>query len=85
MHNLPLLFEERNLLLENQNIKFIFDEKATKWIAENGYDEEFGARPLKRLIQQEVENVLALKLLKGEIKRNTTVYLSAYRDSLAFY
>ena len=50
-------------LMENQNIKFVFDEKATKWLAENGYDEEFGARPLKRLIQQEVENPLAIKLL----------------------
>ena len=72
-------------LMENQNIKFVFDEKATKWLAENGYDEEFGARPLKRLIQQEVENPLAIKLLNGEIKKNTTVYLSAYTNYLVFY
>ena len=54
---------------EEVSRKFVFDEKATKWLAENGYDEEFGARPLKRLIQQEVENPLAIKLLNGEIKK----------------
>ena len=39
-------------------------DKAKDWLAENGYDSEFGARPLKRLIQQEIENPLAIKLLE---------------------
>ena len=71
--------------IENQNIKFVYDEKAISWLAEKGYDNEFGARPIKRLIQQEVENKLALNLLKGEIKNSSTVYLSVYNDELVFY
>ena len=71
--------------LENQNIKLNYDEKAITWLAKKGYDEEFGARPIKRLLQQEVENVLALNLLSGEIKNNSTVYLSTYNDCLTFY
>ena len=63
-------------------ITLSLDDKAKNWLAENGYDEEFGARPLKRLIQQEVENKLALKLLDGEIKDNSEVVLTAGKDGL---
>ncbi len=67
---------------ENQNIKLVYDEKILKWLAKKGYDEEFGVRPLKRLIQQEIENLLVLNLLKGDIKNNSTVYISVYNDKL---
>ena len=42
-------------------------EKARNWIAKEGYDPAFGARPLKRLIQKKIENPLALALLEGKI------------------
>ena len=68
--------------LNDRHITLSLDDKAKNWLAENGYDEEFGARPLKRLIQQEVENKLALKLLDGEIKDNSEVVLTADKDGL---
>ncbi len=68
--------------LNERHITLSLDDKAKNWLAENGYDEEFGARPLKRLIQQEVENKLALKLLDGEIKDNSEVVLTADKDGL---
>ena len=68
--------------LNDRHITLSLDDKAKNWLAENGYDEEFGARPLKRLIQQEVENKLALKLLDGEIKDNSEVVLTAGKDGL---
>ncbi len=71
-------------LLQTHNIQLTVDDKALIYLAENGYDNEFGARPLKRLIQQEVENVLALKILNSEIKDNTEVILSANENGLVF-
>lgn len=68
--------------LADRHITLKLDDKAKNWLAENGYDEAFGARPLKRLIQQEVENPLAIKLLEGKIKDNSTVTISANKDGL---
>ncbi len=53
--------------LELQNIFIKLDESARNYLAEKGYDPDFGARPLKRLIQREVENRLAQELLEGKI------------------
>ena len=68
--------------LKERHITLKLDDKAKNWLAENGYDSEFGARPLKRLIQQEIENPLALKLLDGEIKDNSTLTISADKNKL---
>ena len=68
--------------LSDRHIKINLDEKAKNWLAENGYDEAYGARPLKRLIQQEIENPLAIKLLSGEIKDNSTIEISANKNGL---
>lgn len=58
--------------LEEKNISLRFSDAAIDWIAENGYDPVFGARPLKRLLKTEVENKLAVKILDGEISDNDT-------------
>ena len=71
-------------LLQNHNIRLDVDDKALSYLAENGYDPEFGARPLKRLIQQEIENVLALKILNAEIKDNTNLTILANSKGLVF-
>ena len=42
-------------------------------LAGEGYDPDFGARPLRRLIQREIQDVMALKLLKGEFKDGDTI------------
>ncbi len=70
--------------LADRHITLKLDEKAKDWLSDNGYDAEFGARPLKRLIQQELENPLAIKLLAGEIKDNATVNVSADKNNLIF-
>lgn len=68
--------------LDDHHITLKFDDKALNWLAENGYDKEFGARPLKRLIQQEVENPLAIKLLNGDIHDDSEVKITADKDKL---
>ena len=47
--------------------------KAKKYLAEKGYDPVFGARPLKRIIQNDILNPLALEIIKGKIKEDQTV------------
>jgi ATP-dependent Clp protease ATP-binding subunit ClpB len=68
---------ERSLGLE-------LTEAAGELIAARGFDPAFGARPLKRLIQREIQDPLAVKLLSGEIGEGDTVLVDADGESLAF-
>jgi ATP-dependent Clp protease ATP-binding subunit ClpB len=68
--------------LLGRHIKLNIEDSARDWLAENGYDAEFGARPLKRLIVQELENPLAMMLLDGEIKDGDKVRIYADSDGL---
>lgn len=62
--------------LEDKKIKLHWEEPVVAHLAEEGYDPFFGARPLKRLIQQEVVNKLSTGILKGELKPETEVDLT---------
>ena len=53
--------------LANRNIEIILDKNSEEYLADKGYDPIYGARPLKRVIQKEIENSLANKILKGEV------------------
>ena len=55
------------------NMQIVFSDLATQKLANNGYDAAFGARPLKRAIQQEIENPLSVKLLNGEFLPHDTI------------
>ena len=68
--------------LSDRNIKLSFTQKATDWIVDNGYDEVYGARPLKRLLKKELENKLAFSLLAGEITDNQTVCIDVNETGL---
>ncbi len=68
--------------LDEKHITLKFSKEAKEYLAEKGYDETYGARPLKRLIQKEVENPLALKVLSGEIKEDSTVAITRQGDTL---
>ncbi len=59
-------------LLERR-IQLDVTEKAEEWIAKEGFDPAYGARPLKRVIQKEIQDKLALKLLEGKFKEGDTV------------
>ncbi len=58
--------------LAEHNIKLNVNEAAFVWIVNNGYDPVYGARPLKRLLKNQIENKLAMKILDGEIGDNDT-------------
>lgn len=70
--------------VKEKNISIEMQESAKEWLAERGYDEEFGARPLKRLFRQEVENQLAFKLLSGSFSEGDVIKISATKEGLIF-
>jgi len=63
--------------LAERKIGLKVNDKARFWLAEHGYDPMFGARPLKRLIQRAVQDPIALRILKGEVKDGQTINVSA--------
>ena len=65
-----------------RKIELSLDEGAKEWLANEGYDPVFGARPLKRVIQRALQNPLAEALLGGEIKDGETVPVTAGSDGL---
>ena len=68
--------------LADRKIALDLDEGARKWLADEGYDPVFGARPLKRVIQNALQNQLAEMILAGEVKDGETVHVSAGADGL---
>ncbi len=68
--------------LTARKIELALDEGAKEWLANEGYDPVFGARPLKRVIQRALQNPLAEALLAGEIKDGETVPVTAGADGL---
>jgi len=69
-------------LLADRKIALKLDEKARNWLADKGYDPVYGARPLKRVIQRELQNTLAGLILAGRIKDGDTVRVSASKLGL---
>ena len=71
-------------LLADRKITLDLDKDAVEWLAEKGYDPAYGARPLKRVMQKELQDPLAEKILQGEIFDNSTVKITAGSDRLNF-
>lgn len=67
---------------ENQGGRLSWDEPALEYLADAGYEPAFGARPLKRLIQQEVETALARQIIAGEVPPGCNMLITADQDRL---
>ncbi len=74
--------EKLQARLAERKITLELDKKAHKWLAEKGYDPVYGARPLKRVIQRELQDRLALDILSGKIADGSKVSVSAGSDGL---
>ncbi len=70
--------------LDERHITLKLDDTAKKWLAHQGYDKDFGARPLKRLIEQAISNPLAMLILEGKVKDGQTVFIKNKGDTLCF-
>ncbi len=71
-------------MLAKQHITLDATPEAIDYLAEKGYDPQYGARPVKRLIQKEVLNSLSKELLAGKIKTDSIVLLDSFDDELVF-
>ena len=71
-------------LLAKQNITFDATDQAIQYLAEKGYSPEYGARPVKRVIQKEVMNELSKEILSGQVTTDSIILLDAFDDKLVF-
>ncbi|MFC5390427.1 ATP-dependent chaperone ClpB [Brevundimonas bullata] len=69
-------------LMADRRLTLALDDSALNWLADKGYDPVYGARPLKRVIQKELVDPMAKKLLAGEIEDGSVVAVSAGEDGL---
>src|SRR4051812_5259964 len=77
-----LLLADLNRRLADRRVTVSLDAKAKEWVGEKGYDPVFGARPLKRFLQRNVETKLARALIGGEIAEGRTVTFHVKNDEL---
>jgi ATP-dependent Clp protease ATP-binding subunit ClpB len=71
-------------LLAERKIDLHLSERARRWLADKGFDPVYGARPLKRVIQRELQDPLALKILNGDFGEGDAVAVDANEDGLYF-
>ena len=79
---LDLLLADLNKRLADKRVSVMLDKKAKEWAAEKGYDPVFGARPLKRFLQRNVETKLARALISGAVGEGSEIIFTVRNDEL---
>jgi ATP-dependent Clp protease ATP-binding subunit ClpC len=79
-----LMVRDLQQRLAERKLDIELTEKAKSWLAKEGYDPVFGARPLRRVIERHVENPLSTRLLRGEFKEGDTVKVDLGDEGLTF-
>ncbi len=77
-----LLIASLQSRIEDKQLKLVVTDEARKFIADNGYDPIYGARPLKRFIQHNVETIVARKILESDLEPDTTLTVDVKDGSL---
>ena len=81
---IKIQLENLRKLVEQTGIHLKFGDYALDYLAENGYDPQFGARPLKRLIQKEIVNQLSKRILAGDIDKSKPVLVDVFDGVVVF-
>ena len=71
-------------MIAQQGITFDATQEAVNYLANKGYNPEYGARPVKRVIQKEVLNALSKEILAGHVTTDSIILLDAFNDNLVF-
>lgn len=79
-----LMLEKTRERLNEIDLDIIYDQKVVKLLAQEGFDPEYGARPLERHITKMIDDRLAEDILDGKLKRDETIRISVRKDSLVF-
>jgi ATP-dependent Clp protease ATP-binding subunit ClpA len=70
--------------LSLKKVSIILSPEARTWLARNGHDPRYGARPLTRLMQTEIKDILADEILFGKLEKGGAVFIDVESDELAF-
>ncbi|KXG75134.1 Negative regulator of genetic competence ClpC/MecB [Fervidicola ferrireducens] len=79
-----LMLKQVNERLKENNLTIEVSEKAKEWLVKKGFDPMYGARPLRRVIQKEVEDSLSEEILKGSVSPGDVVLVDVEDDKLTF-
>ena len=83
-HIADIIIRDIQIRLDEKNIKISLTESAKELLIEEGYDEEFGARPLKRLIQRKIENEISSMIISKTLSKNATIKINSKDGKLEF-
>ena len=81
---IELLIADVNKRLADKELKIALTDEAKDFIIENGYDPVYGARPLRRQIQNDIEDELAEEILSGKVKKDTEVVVTIHKEKVVF-
>ncbi len=84
LHVVNKFLMELEVQLEAKNVGFEVDDDARAWLAKNGYDSKMGARPMARLIQEQIKRPLAEELLFGKLNKGGQVSITVEKGKLKF-
>lgn len=84
LHVVNKFLTELEVQLEPKHVVLEIDDAARQWLAKNGYDKKMGARPMGRLIQEQIKRPLAEELLFGKLSKGGHVTISVENDKLTF-
>jgi ATP-dependent Clp protease ATP-binding subunit ClpB len=76
------MLNDLHLRLKDKSMDILFDDSIQKYVIQKGFNDEYGARPLKRLIQRDIETLIAMKILEGYILPHTTYQMTVKDDHL---
>ncbi len=79
-----LQFKQLNKMLTENNITAVLTDKAAEYLADKGYEPQFGARPIKRILQKDVVNELAKEILAEKIEKNSKIEIDVENNKLIF-
>ena len=75
-----LMLSEFSSEIKDKNITLKFTDEVKEYIIKKGFDPKFGARPLRRAIEKNIEDIIAVKYIKGEVKENNS-YLIDFENN----
>jgi ATP-dependent Clp protease ATP-binding subunit ClpB len=79
-----LQFNRIALMLKDNEITVTLSDAAVQWIADKGYDPQYGARPIKRLLEKNIVSELSKAILSGEVAKENTILIDCNNDKLVF-
>jgi ATP-dependent Clp protease ATP-binding subunit ClpB len=77
-------FAEISKLLAQQDISLSATTEAIEWMSQLGYDPQYGARPLKRMLQKRIVNELSKQLLAGKVEKGQSIVVDVFNNELVF-